>query len=64
MSWRLPRSVGFGAGYRARALDVIEPSAGRVARTTFFLDTEVLFPASGLPMELPEQGAKIFSSDR
>ncbi|WP_437525335.1 hypothetical protein WME79_38075 [Sorangium sp. So ce726] len=32
--------------------------------TRFFLAAEVLFPASGVPMELPEQGATIFSSDR
>jgi hypothetical protein len=43
---------------------VLEPSAGRIARTTFFLDTDVLLPAFGLPMGLPEQGATIFSSDR
>ena len=40
-------------GYRAWAINVLELSAGRIARTTFFLDTEVLFPAFGLPLELP-----------
>lgn len=33
---------------------VILASIVALARTTFFLETEVLFPAFGLPMELPE----------
>ena len=39
-------------GYRAFALNVIEVSAGRIARTTHFLDVDALFPIFGLPMEL------------
>ena len=39
-------------GYRAFSLNVLELSAGGIARTTHFLDVEVLFPAFGLPMEL------------
>jgi RNA polymerase sigma-70 factor (ECF subfamily) len=32
-------------GFRAFAINVLELSAGRIARTTHFLDAEVLFPA-------------------
>jgi RNA polymerase sigma-70 factor (ECF subfamily) len=40
-------------GYRAWALNVLELSGDRIARTTFFLDVEGLFPAFGLPLVLP-----------
>jgi RNA polymerase sigma-70 factor (ECF subfamily) len=39
-------------GHRAWALNVLETSGGRIARMTFFLDVEALFPAFGLPFEL------------
>jgi RNA polymerase sigma-70 factor (ECF subfamily) len=42
-----------GGGYRAWAVNVLELSSGQIARTTFFLDVETLFPAFGLPLELP-----------
>jgi hypothetical protein len=35
-----------------------------VGSACFFLATEVLLPAFGLLMDLPKDGAKIFSSDR
>ena len=44
-------------GHRAWAINVLELSAGRIARTTFFLDVEVLFPAFGLPLALPADDA-------
>ena len=40
-------------GHRAWALNVLELSGGRIARTTFFLDVEVLFPHFGLPLDPP-----------
>lgn len=40
-------------GHRAWALNVLELADGRVARTTFFLDVEKLFPVFGLPLDLP-----------
>ncbi len=43
-------------GHRAWALNVLELSGGRVARTTFFLDVEALFPAFGLPLDLSANG--------
>jgi RNA polymerase sigma-70 factor, ECF subfamily len=44
-------------GHKAWALNVLELSAGRIARTTFFLDVEMLFPAFGVPLELPARPA-------
>ena len=41
-----------GGGHRAWSLNVLDLSAGRVARMTFFLDVERLFPAFGLPLDL------------
>jgi RNA polymerase sigma-70 factor (ECF subfamily) len=38
---------------RAWSLLVLELSGDRVAGTTFFLDTEAIFPLFGLPLELP-----------
>ena len=42
--------------------------ARRVARTTFLPDTDVIFPAFGLPLQLPGKGASAapgcFSPDR
>lgn len=35
------------------ALGVLEPAGDEIARMTFFLDTETLFPRFGLPPELP-----------
>ncbi|MFO0579121.1 MAG: sigma-70 family RNA polymerase sigma factor [Polyangia bacterium] len=46
------RSSGDG-GYHAWAINTLELSAGRIARLTFFLDVETLFPAFGLPLQLP-----------
>jgi RNA polymerase sigma-70 factor (ECF subfamily) len=40
-------------GYHAWALNTLELSAGRIARLTFFLDVETLFPAFGFPLRLP-----------
>ena len=40
-------------GYRAWAIVVLELRGERIAATTFFLDTEKLFPFFGLPLELP-----------
>lgn len=40
-------------GYRAWSLNVIEIAGERIARTTFFLDAEELFPRFGLPLTLP-----------
>lgn len=40
-------------GYHAWAINVLELSGALVARTTFFLDVEHLFPAFGLPLDLP-----------
>jgi len=42
-----------GGGHHAWALKVLELSGGRIARSTFFLDVEALFPAFGLPLDLP-----------
>lgn len=39
-------------GYRAWALNVLEIASERIARTTFFLDVEGLFPRFGLPLTL------------
>lgn len=44
---------GAQGGYHAWALNTLELSAGRIARMTFFLDVETLFPAFGLPLQLP-----------
>lgn len=44
-----------GGGYRAWSINVLELAGGRVARTTFFLDVETLFPRFGLPLELPAE---------
>jgi RNA polymerase sigma-70 factor (ECF subfamily) len=38
--------------YRAWALNVLELAEGRVARTTFFLDVETVFPRFALPLVL------------
>jgi RNA polymerase sigma-70 factor (ECF subfamily) len=38
--------------YYAWSLNVLEIAGDRVARTTFFLDVETLFPRFGLPLEL------------
>jgi len=53
-------SPGFGqyridpaGGYKPWALQVIEISGDRIAGLNFFLDTESLFPAFGLPDHLP-----------
>jgi RNA polymerase sigma-70 factor, ECF subfamily len=40
-------------GYRAWAIAVLELRAERIAATTFFLDTDTLFPLFGLPLQLP-----------
>mgnify|MGYP002145114195 CR=1 FL=1 len=45
------RASGDG-GHHAWALNTLELSAGRIARLTFFLDVETLFPAFGLPLRL------------
>jgi RNA polymerase sigma-70 factor, ECF subfamily len=39
-------------GYRAWGLQVHEVSDGRLSRMTFFLETERIFPAFGLPLRL------------
>lgn len=39
-------------GHRAWALNVLEIAGERIARTTFFLDVEELFPRFGLPLTL------------
>jgi RNA polymerase sigma-70 factor (ECF subfamily) len=41
-----------GGGYQPWALQVHEVAGGRIARMTFFLDTERIFPAFGLPAHL------------
>ncbi|MGC4068966.1 MAG: sigma-70 family RNA polymerase sigma factor [Polyangiaceae bacterium] len=41
--------------YYAWSLNVIEIEGERVARTTYFLDVETLFPRFGLPLELPAE---------
>jgi RNA polymerase sigma-70 factor (ECF subfamily) len=40
-----------GGGYEAWALQVLELVDGRIAELTFFLDTAVLFPLFGLPLQ-------------
>jgi RNA polymerase sigma-70 factor (ECF subfamily) len=42
-------------GYRAWSLNVLELSGNRIARVTYFLDIESLFPKFGLPFKLSEQ---------
>jgi RNA polymerase sigma-70 factor (ECF subfamily) len=42
-----------GGGYEPWALQVIELDGDRIEEFTFFLDTEVLFPLFGLPLEFP-----------
>jgi RNA polymerase sigma-70 factor, ECF subfamily len=42
-----------GGGYEPWALQVVEISDGRIEQLTFFLDTERIFPAFGLPDHLP-----------
>ena len=39
-------------GYQPWGLQVHEVSGGRISRLTFFLDTERIFPAFGLPPHL------------
>ena len=39
--------------FRAWAIHVVEIDGDRIRGLTFFLDTEVLFPAFGLPLTLP-----------
>jgi RNA polymerase sigma-70 factor (ECF subfamily) len=39
-------------GYHAWSLNVLELSANHIARTTYFLDVETLFPKFGLPLDL------------
>ena len=41
-------------GYAPWALQVLEISGGRIAGLNFFLSTDELFPAFGLPPHLPE----------
>jgi RNA polymerase sigma-70 factor (ECF subfamily) len=41
-----------GEGHEAWALQVLELSGGRIARMTFFLETETIFPLFGLPLRL------------
>jgi RNA polymerase sigma-70 factor (ECF subfamily) len=41
-------------GHAPWALQVLEISGSRIAGLHFFLDTERLFPAFGLPPHLPE----------
>jgi RNA polymerase sigma-70 factor (ECF subfamily) len=41
-------------GYRAWSLNVLELSGNRIARMTYFLDVESLFPKFGLPFSLAE----------
>lgn len=40
-------------GYEAWAINVLEIEGDRIARLTFFLDTETLFPLFGLPLRAP-----------
>jgi len=40
-------------GHAPWALQVHEVAGGRISRLTFFLDTEQIFPALGLPPHLP-----------
>ena len=40
-------------GFTPWAIQVLEIKDGRIARMTFFLDTETLFPSFGLPDHLP-----------
>ncbi len=40
-------------GYKPWALQVLEISGGKIAEMHFFLDTEHVFPAFGLPLHLP-----------
>jgi RNA polymerase sigma-70 factor (ECF subfamily) len=41
-----------GEGYEPWALQVLEIADGRIVEFTFFLDTERVFPAFGLPLRL------------
>ena len=41
-----------GEGHDAWALQVLELSGGRIAKMTFFLETETVFPLFGLPLRL------------
>jgi RNA polymerase sigma-70 factor (ECF subfamily) len=41
-----------GEGHEAWALQVLELSGGRIARMTFFLETETIFPLFGVPLEI------------
>lgn len=47
------RPLGPGEGHRAWALIVLEGDGGRIQAWNAFLDTEMLFPRFGLPLELP-----------
>lgn len=42
-----------GGRYHAWSLNVLELSGDLIARTTYFLDVATLFPAFGLPLDLP-----------
>ncbi len=42
-----------GGRYHAWSLNVLELSGDHIARTTYFLDVATLFPAFGLPLDLP-----------
>ena len=41
-----------GSGFDPWALQVLEVSDGRIVELTFFLDTDRVFPLSGLPPRL------------
>ena len=43
-----------GDGYEPWALQVVELEDGKIVESTFFLDTETLFPFFGLPPLPPE----------
>ena len=46
------RPKSSGEGYEPWALQVLEIEDGKIVELTFFLDTERVFPAFGLPLEL------------
>jgi RNA polymerase sigma-70 factor, ECF subfamily len=46
-------------GYSPWALQVVEISGDRIVGLSFFLDTERLFPAFGLPDHLPPEAGQV-----
>ena len=59
--YKLPAAPGLGR--RAWALLVLELAAGRIAGMTFFLDTDVIFPRFGLPLELAPSAARSWAGE-